>query len=84
MVRLLDNWVSVFGVVTSLSVAPQALAIWMNRSAENVSVFTWSVFFLWTFTMLLYGIVHKAKPIIITQSIGIVFYGLIVVGIAIY
>lgn len=83
-VRYLDKWVSIFGAITSLAVLPQVIEIWSNQSSENVSFLTWTLFTLWCYTMLLYGIVHKAKPIIITYIIGSILHTMVVIGLILY
>lgn len=83
-IRWLDYWIAALGVVTSLSVVPQVLEIWINQSAESVSIITWSVFALWNYSMFLYGVAHRAKPIIITCGVGLPLYTSVVIGILVY
>lgn len=80
-IRYLDRWVSVLGTVTALAVLPQVMEIWDKQSAENISLLTWGLFTIWAYTMLLYGFVHKAKPIIVTYIFASILNTLVVIGI---
>ncbi len=83
-IRYLDRWVSVLGTVTSLAVLPQVLEIWAKESAENISILTWGLFTIWSYTMLLYGVVHKARPIIITYILAAILNTMVVAGIFVF
>lgn len=77
----IDRVVTVIAFVGPLSSLPQIFEIWLvDKSAEGVSILTWSAFVLMAVIWLLYGIVHKQRPIIISNALWIVAQALIVLG----
>ena len=83
-ISLLDRFVIVFGFLNGLATIPQVLEIWIGKDASGVSLLSWSYYVAFAILLLIYGLVHKEKPIIITYSIGTVMYTLIVIGVIIY
>lgn len=83
-VRLLDKLVLMCAVIGPLVDLPQLFKIYMDKSAKDVSLLTWFFFSLFAIPWLIYGIVHKEKPIIISYSLWILIDSVIVVGIIIY
>lgn len=82
--RIVDKLVYVLGVLTPVSTLPQVLKIWMNRSATDVSIFTWLPYLFFAIIWLWYGVVHKEKPIIFL-NIGLVIVNfLTVLGIILF
>ena len=82
--RFLDKLVYVVGIFGPLLTIPQILKIWVNQSAGGVSIISWTAYFFGAIILLLYGIAHKEKPLIIMYSLWIVVDIIIVVGILIY
>lgn len=70
--------------VTLLTGLPQAIEIFVNESAEDVSVFTWvgysfiALFWLW------YGLERKVKPVIVSSLAYLTIDVSVVVGIIKY
>jgi len=69
--------VAFYGPIVSL---PQVWKIWVYKTSEGVSMFTWGAFIISTTIWLLYGVQHKQKPIIITSILWLVVEVLIVTG----
>ena len=77
----IDRVVTVIAFVGPLSSLPQIFEIWfVDKSAAGVSVITWTAFVLMAVIWLLYGIVHKQRPIVISNALWIVAQSLIVIG----
>ena len=63
-----------------LMTVPQVLSIWLRRTAEGVSVLTWSTYLLTACVWLIHGI-RRREPTIYLPCIGwIVLDGVIVLG----
>jgi len=78
--RFMDKLVYIstfFGVVANI---PQLTEIWIHKRIEGVSVITWIGFLLGSSFWLLYGIIHKEKPIIITNGLFVTIQFFIVLG----
>ena len=77
----IDRLVSVIAVVGPFTTLPQIIEIWIvDKNAASISLVTWSLFLLMASIWLLYGIVHKARPIIISNALWIVMQGIVVLG----
>jgi uncharacterized protein with PQ loop repeat len=81
---LLDGLIIVFGLLNALATVPQVIEIYSNKSAENVSLFSWGYYLLFALLLLCYGVVHNKLPLILTYTGSAIAYGLVVVGILIY
>ena len=82
--RLMDKVIYVVVIVGVLMNIPQVAKIWIGQNATGVSVISWGAFFIISIFWLIYGIMHKEKPIILS-SIGVMFFqALVVIGTLIY
>ncbi len=70
-----------FVFTTPLFEIPQALQIYVQHDAHNVSLVTWTYFLLANVAWLVYGFRQHLKPLIITYSLYMVIEFIIVVGI---
>jgi len=77
-------FVSTVAVIEPIMTIPQAWTIWMNKSAQDVSLLSWSVFLIAAAVWLVYGLKLKSWPLIITSSLWIVLDLIVVVGIILY
>ena len=83
-IRFLDNVCLVVGVIMPLAAVPQIYKIFAFKNAAGVSLLTWLVCAILLIPMLIYGIVHKAKPIIVLNFLWLIADILIVTGILMY
>lgn len=79
-----DYFVYFFVIATPLFELPQAYDIFHNRSAENVSLFTWVFFFAASIIWLIYAARNKLLPLVIAYALYILIEGIIVIGILLY
>ena len=79
--RLMDRLIYAVGIIGPLMTLPQLINIWVYRNSAGVSVLSWGAFGIIAFFWVLYGIMHKEKPIILAHSLWVLFDVLIVVGI---
>ncbi len=80
----IDKFVMILAMVSPLFEIPQLVEIYSTKSAGSVSLLTWSFFVFMSIPWLIYGIAHKAKPIIILYSLWFLIDSVILVGILIY
>ena len=83
-VEYLDKIVLIVAVLIPLVEIPQLIEIYTKQSAQNVSSLTWGAFVLFGIPWLIYGIVHKEKPVIVLYALWIVIDSLIFIGTIIY
>ena len=67
-----------------LSSIPQMWEIWMDRNATGVSFVTWTLFLVTSLVWLAYAIIHKDRPLIVSNSLWVVVEAIIMVGAALY
>ncbi len=82
--RFMDKAIYVVGVFGPIMTLPQVWKIWVGKNAVGVSVLSWSAYLIAAFFWLVYGLIHKEKPIIITYSLWILMEISIVAGTLIY
>jgi uncharacterized protein with PQ loop repeat len=63
---------------------PQLTTIWIDKHVSGVSVITWIGFLLGSSFWLCYGVVHKEKPIILTNGLYVIIQFFIVLGLFLY
>lgn len=66
-----------FGIAV---IIPQVTKIWIAKDISGVSLTTWAGFFISSSFWLLYGLVHKEKPIIYTNIAACFLDFLIILG----
>ena len=82
--RFMDKAVIAVGIISFLFTIPQVTKIWVGKDAAGVSLISWVTFTIAAVFWLIYGILHKEKPIIITYAGWIIIDFIIVLGILIY
>jgi uncharacterized protein with PQ loop repeat len=83
-IRFLDRFLLVVAVIGPLSALPQIFKIYFLKSAGDISLITWSFWAAGNLPWILYGIVHKEKPIIIAYSLWFITNMIIIIGVLIY
>jgi uncharacterized protein with PQ loop repeat len=83
-VRRLDYLVFVVGVLGPIANIPQIMKIYSERNAAGLSFLAWSLFLVFNIPWLLYGIVHKAKPIILAHTLWFSTELIVLIGIVMY
>lgn len=80
---LIDNAAMAASFVYPLSGVPQVITVF-SGSVEGVSLLSWSGFAVFTFLFMNYGIIHKIKPMIITNLLWFLIDLMVVIGILIH
>lgn len=79
-----NNLILLLAFGTPLLTLPQLLTVWKHRQVEGLSLTTWAGYSVMSLLWLIYGIIHKEKPIIITNILLLLIDAGIAVGIIIY
>lgn len=82
--RIIDIAVFLVGGLGPLFTIPQLMQVWTEKNAEGLSLTTWVAYLFFSLVWLLYGIVHKEKPIILANTMYIILNTVIVIGIVIF
>lgn len=83
-VKLLDDIVLVISIIFPITLIPQIIRIWYYKEVAGVSVLTWGLFFIFNTILLIYGIVHKEKKLVVMWSLFSIGYLLIVIGVLLF
>ena len=82
--NFLDKIIFLIGLLGPVFTIPQVTEVWIGKDVAGVSLFSWTSYVVLAFVWLLYGIVHKEKPIIFAYTLWIAVDLLIVIGVIIY
>lgn len=66
-IRLLDKITIAAAIFGPVAVLPQIYKIWAEQNASGFSPVTWGLLFLMNMPMIIYGVVHKEKPVILAN-----------------
>lgn len=79
LTKSIDGMAYVVGIGGNIAVVPQIMKAWQSE-APGLAVSTWILFSLIGLIWLAYAIVHKSKPLIVAQLVGISCNLLVVAG----
>lgn len=82
--RVLDKAVYAIGAFGLIMTIPQITIIWVEKNAAGVSAGAWFAYTIVAMFWLLYGIVHKEKPLIMFYSLAILLNAIVLVGTLVY
>ncbi|MBU0660550.1 hypothetical protein KKG22_00030 [Patescibacteria group bacterium] len=82
--RVVDKLIYFFGLAAPFAAIPQVYKIYTEQNASSISSFTFTALLITNFFWVLYGILHKEKPIIAVYIAWIVINSLIVTGTILY
>ena len=77
---ILSFLATIFGSLSGLANFPQAYRIFKRKSAKDISILTYSFLLLGAIVWILYGIEIKNFPVVITNILGAINIGLVVIG----
>jgi len=82
--NLMDKFVYAIAIIGPFITLPQVIKIWINQNAIGLSVFSWTGYSLAAGFWLLYGVIHKEKPIIFANITCLVMNLAVLIGAVIY
>lgn len=83
-VNFLDNFLLFIAVLGPVVVIPQIVKVYLHQEVTGLSIWTWGLLTIGAVPWVLYGLVHKEKPIIISYGLWFLAYLSIVIGILLY
>jgi uncharacterized protein with PQ loop repeat len=78
--KVLDYIVIFLGILNVPATLPQVAEIWINKQAAGVSAISWTYYSLYSLVFVVYGVVHKEKPIVMTYFINFFLYCAVAIG----
>lgn len=76
-----EKFMIVFATVEPIATIPQILQIWGGHNTEGVSLLTWSFYTATSVIWLVYGLLKKDKPLIVSGALWVASQSIVVVGI---
>ena len=64
-IRRLDNLVLFCGILGPVVSLPQVYRLYSLQNATGLSLLSWSLFMIFDVPWIIYGLVHKAKPVMV-------------------
>jgi len=83
-VNFLDRFLLIVAVVAPAMTIPQIYKVFSQQNAAGISILTWSMYALLCVPWLVYGFVHKEKPIIVSYAIWLITDVTVVIGALMY
>jgi uncharacterized protein with PQ loop repeat len=80
----IDHAMAAAAIVHPATAAPQVIQIYATHSSVGVAPLTWLSFMAIGTVFLAYGLLHKIKPMIVTQTLWFVIDAAILAGVALY
>jgi uncharacterized protein with PQ loop repeat len=77
--KTIDMIAYFIGIFGNIAVIPQIIEAWQS-STPGLAILTWVLFTFFGVVWLMYAIIHKSKPLIIANAIGILCNVLVVSG----
>lgn len=76
----------VIGVISPIATIPQVIKVFATHSQHAVgqSLITWAIYTVIALLWVAYGIQRRELPLIIGNTLGVIMYGLVVVGILLH
>jgi MtN3 and saliva related transmembrane protein len=71
---------TLFGTLSGIANFPQAYKIFKRKSAKDISILTYSFLFLGALIWIFYGVEINNLPIILTNILGAINLGLVILG----
>ena len=81
---LLDSIVMIAGIAGPLCTLPQVIAIYGSHEAAGVSAITWGLYACMDVPWILYGFVHRQRPIFYSYMLWCFFNSVVVIGAVLY
>lgn len=79
-----DDGMYLVALVTPILTIPQLLTVWMQHQIGGVSQLTWGAYTAMSGVWLIYGLLQRQKPLILSQACLFVVDFAIVLGISIF
>lgn len=82
--RFLDKGIYLAGILGPIMTLPQLSKIWIEKNASGVSAFSWGAYAIGAVFWIVYGFMHKEKPIILAYFSWFMLSIFIVLGTLLY
>jgi len=67
--RVVDKLIYFVVIIVPLMTVPQVTKVWIDKNVQGISIIAWSTYTIASLFWVIYGVMHKEKPIIVTSSL---------------
>ena len=82
--RVMDRVIYVVGILGPIMSIPQIMKVWVEQNPGGISVISYTSYAILDVFWVIYGIMHKEKPIIIVYILWTLINTSIVIGTLLY
>ncbi len=79
--RWFDEFMYGLAIAGPFVILPQVIGIWFYKNVQGVSIVTWGLLAIIALFWLIYGLIHKEKPILVANFLLLIFNSLIIIGV---
>jgi uncharacterized protein with PQ loop repeat len=83
-IKMMDRMMYAVGIIGPLVSIPQLIEIYARHNAQGISILSWTGYAFLSALWFVYGVVHREKPIILTQFLWLLVNLSVIVGAALY
>lgn len=83
-VRVYDNFMLILATLAPFFTLPQIIEIFVKKTSEGVSLFSWAIWAILPIFWFVYGMIHRAKPLIWGSIIDMILCFTVVLEILIF
>lgn len=83
-IRILDKVVYAAGILAIIMMFPQLRLIFVEKNAAGIEPITWITLAVLNIPWIIYGFVHKEKPLILVYFLWLVVNTLVFIGAVLY
>lgn len=84
LVRIFDRILLTVAIIGPLTALPQVWNVYANHAVAGLSITSWSLWAFFNIFWIMYGFVHKEKPIILTYILWFLMNSSVAIGILLY
>jgi len=82
--RAIDKLIIMVGLLAAIMTLPQLGKIWIQKNASGVSLISWIAYLITAIFWVIYGGLHKEKPLVLIYAVWIFLDIFIIIGIILY
>jgi uncharacterized protein with PQ loop repeat len=79
--NFMDHIIYIVGLAGPLMAVPQLFTVWIDKVTAGVSPATWGLLAVIACFWITYGVIHRARPIVMTYICWLVVNSMIAVGV---
>lgn len=79
-----DNLIYPIAIIAPVMTLPQLSEIWIHKNVAGVSVMTWGAYAVGSGLWMIYGLLHRERPIVLVNILLLIVQSSVVLGVLLY